>query len=245
VAATRALASELGVAMRTVQWWQKEGGEARSVACSTPGLRISVQGIATAQQRASNARAFRERVQEQGLDVGACRVMVLVYNEERARPRSIGDMHIDGDALTEALDALEVGDAAGAGAAFGNAWLETYGLDVDAEVTDVVRGIRAWVMPVRGGMSARWCIWPRRTGADGPTLSHLALPLERCQCIARGCRVLLIVPDQAQHVEEALCGVVDRLITRVVRVLVQLSGSLVKVRRNFRVRTTNVHRLAA
>jgi len=137
-AGTRALAGELGVAVRTVQRWQKEGGEARSVARSTPGLRISVRGIATEVQRAANARAFRERVQEQGLNVGACQVMVLVYNEERARPRNIGDMHIDGDALTEALDALEVGDAAGAGAAFGTAWLETYGLDVDAEVTEVV-----------------------------------------------------------------------------------------------------------
>jgi len=137
-AGNKALAGQLGVSVRTVQRWQKEGGEARSVARSTPGLRISVQGIATAQQRAANARAFRERVQEQGLDVGACRVMVRVYNEERARPRSIGDMHIGGDALTEALDALEAGDAAGAGAAFGTAWLETYGLDVDAEVTDVV-----------------------------------------------------------------------------------------------------------
>ncbi len=77
-------------------------------------------------------------MQEQGLDVGACRVMVLVYNEERARPRSIGDIHIDGDALTDALDALEAGDTAGAGAAFGTAWLQTYGLDVDAEVTDMV-----------------------------------------------------------------------------------------------------------
>jgi len=122
-----------------VRRWQKEGGEARSAARSTPGLRISVRGIATEQQqqRAANARAFRERVQEQGLDVGACRVMVRVYNEERARPRSIGAMHIEGDALTEALDALEAGDAVGAGAAFGTAWLETYGLDVDASVTDV------------------------------------------------------------------------------------------------------------
>ena len=137
-AGTRVLAGQLGVAVRTVQRWQKEGGEARSVARSTPGLRISVRGIATEVQRAANARAFRERVQEQGLDVGACRVMVLVYNEERARPRSVGDMHIDGDALTEALDALEAGDTAGAGAAFGQAWLQTYGLDVDAEVTDVV-----------------------------------------------------------------------------------------------------------
>jgi len=139
-AGNRILAGQLDVAVRTVQRWQKEGGsgEARAVARSTPGLKISVQGIANAQQRAVNARAFRERVQEQGLDVGACRVMVLVYNEERARPRSIGDMHITGDALTEALDALEAGDAAGAGAAFGNTWLQTYGLDVDAAVTDVV-----------------------------------------------------------------------------------------------------------
>jgi len=108
------------------------------VARSTPGLRISVQGIATAQQRQANARAFRERVMEQGLDVGVCRVMVLVYNEDRARPRAIGPQYIEGDALTEALDALEDGDAAGAAAAFGDAWLETYGLDVDAAVTDVV-----------------------------------------------------------------------------------------------------------
>ncbi len=132
------LAGQLGISVRTVQRWQKEGGEARSVARSTPGLRISVQGIATAQQRAVNARAFRERVQEQGLDVGACRVMVLVYNEDRARPRSISAQHIAGDALTEALDALEDGDTAAAAEAFGNAWLGTYGIDVDASVTDVV-----------------------------------------------------------------------------------------------------------
>jgi len=138
-AGTRALAGELGVAVRTVQRWQKEGGEARSVARSTPGLRISVRGIANEVQRAANARAFRERVQEQGLDVGACRVMVLVYNEDRARPRSIGDMHIAGDALTEALDALEVGDTAGVAEAFGRAWLDVYGMsDVDATITDVV-----------------------------------------------------------------------------------------------------------
>jgi hypothetical protein len=137
---TRALAGELGVAVRTVQRWQKEGGEARSVARSTPGLRISVRGIANEVQRAANARAFRERVQEQGLDVGACRVMVLVYNEDRARPRSIGNMHIVGtsEGLIDALDALEDGNTAAAAEAFGNAWLGTYGIDVDAEVTDVV-----------------------------------------------------------------------------------------------------------
>ena len=139
-AGTRALAGELGVAVRTVQRWQKEGGEARSVARSTPGLRISVQGIANEQQRAGNARAFRERVQEQGLDVGACRVMVLVYNEDRARPRNVGPQHIDGanEGLIDALDALEDGDTNAAAEAFGDAWLGTYGIDVDASVTDVV-----------------------------------------------------------------------------------------------------------
>ncbi len=77
---------------------------------------------------------------EEGLDVGACRVMVLVYNEERARPRTIGPQHIVGthEGLIDALDALEDGDTAAAAEAFGNAWLGTYGIDVDAEVTDVV-----------------------------------------------------------------------------------------------------------
>jgi len=117
------LAGQLGVSVRTVQRWQKEGGEARAIARATPGLRISVQGIATAQQRQANARAFRERVQEQGLDVGACRVLVLVYNEDRARPRSIGPQHIDGanEGLIDALDALEDGNATAATEAFGHA----------------------------------------------------------------------------------------------------------------------------
>jgi len=139
-AGNRRLAGQLGVSVRTVQRWQKEGGEARNISRSTPGLRISVQGIATAQQRAANAWAFRERVMEQGLDVGPCRVMVLVYNEDRARPRTVGPQHIDGanEGLIDALDALEDGDTAAAAAAFGAAWLGTYGIDVDAEVTDVV-----------------------------------------------------------------------------------------------------------
>jgi len=133
------LAGQLGISVRTVQRWQKEGGEARSVARSTPGLRISVQEIATEQQRAANARAFRERVQEQGLDVEPCRVMVKVYNEERARPRSISAQYIGGDELTEALDALEAGDTAGAAEAFGRAWLDVYGMDdVDATITELV-----------------------------------------------------------------------------------------------------------
>ena len=139
-AGNKQLAGQLGISIRTVQRWQKEGGEARSVARSTPGLRISVQGIANEQQRAGNARAFREQVQEQGLDVGACRVMVLVYNEDRARPRNVGPQHINGanEGLIDALDALEDGDTAAAAEAFGHAWLGTYGIDVDASVTDVV-----------------------------------------------------------------------------------------------------------
>jgi len=139
-AGNKELAGQLGISVRTVQRWQKEGGEARSVARSTPGLRISVRGIATEQQREVNARAFRERVMEQGLDVGPCRVMVLVYNEDRARPRNVGPQHIDGanEGLIDALDALEDGDTASAAEAFGHAWLGTYGIDVDAEVTDVM-----------------------------------------------------------------------------------------------------------
>jgi len=140
-AGNKELAGQLGISVRMVQRWQKEGGqgEARSVARSTPGLRISVRGIAMEQQRAANARSFRERVQEEGLDVAPCRVMVKVYNEDRPRPRNIGPQHIAGDALTEALDALETGDAAGAADAFGAAWLEAYGMDeVNATITDVV-----------------------------------------------------------------------------------------------------------
>ncbi len=55
-----------------------------------------MRGIATEQQRAANARSFREQVQEQGLDVGPCRVMVKVYNEDRPRPRNIEPQHIGG-----------------------------------------------------------------------------------------------------------------------------------------------------
>jgi len=123
---------------------RKEGGEARSISRSTPGLKISVQGIATARQRAANMRDLRGRIQEQGLDVGACRVMVLVYNEDRARPRTIGAQHIGGDELTAALDTLEEGDMAGAAEAFGRAWLDAYGMDdVDATITDVVGAFSA------------------------------------------------------------------------------------------------------
>jgi len=67
-------------------------------------------------------------------------VIVLAYNEERARRRTIGPQHIAGtsEGLIDVLDALEDGDTAAAAEAFGNAWLGTYGIDVDAEVTDVV-----------------------------------------------------------------------------------------------------------
>jgi len=96
------------------------------LARSTPGLRLSVQGIATAWQRAANARAFRERVrQEQGLDVGPCRVMAPVYNEDRARPRNIGRQHIGGRANGGAGGERRGGVAE----AFGAAWLEAYGMD--------------------------------------------------------------------------------------------------------------------
>ncbi len=52
-------------------------------------------------------------------------------------PEHPDDAH-RGDALTEALDALEAGDVVGAPESFEGTWLETYGIDVDAEVTDVV-----------------------------------------------------------------------------------------------------------
>jgi len=85
-----------------------------------------------------NVRAQRTRVQAQGLDVGGCQVMVLVYNEDRARGRTIPGQHLDGDALTEFLDALEEGDREATAEAFGAAWLESYGMDVEASVTDVL-----------------------------------------------------------------------------------------------------------
>ncbi len=39
--------------------------------------------------------------------------------------------------MAQAMDALEVGDVT-AGAACRDAWLETYGMEMDAAVTDVV-----------------------------------------------------------------------------------------------------------
>ncbi len=134
------LAGQLGVSVRTVQRWQKEGGqgEARNIARSTPGLKISVRGIATAEQRRVNVQQVRQQVMDNGLDVDGCRVMVLVYNEDRARPRNIPPVHLSGESLIEAFDALEDGDTAAAAEAFGDTWLEAYGMDVDASVTDVI-----------------------------------------------------------------------------------------------------------
>jgi transposase len=139
-AGNKQLAGQLGVSVRTVQRWQKEGGEARSVARSTPGLRITVKNIVDDQTLRATVKRLRPQIQANGLDVGASRVMTLVYNESRERPRNIGDMHIDGanEGLIDALDALEDGNTAAAGEAFGNAWLQTYGMDVDASITDVV-----------------------------------------------------------------------------------------------------------
>ncbi len=136
------LAGQLGVSVRTVQRWQKEGGEARNVGRSTPGLRISVQGIANEQNLQATIQRLRPRIQERGLTVAAARVLVQAYNESRSRPRNIGDQHIDGanEELINALDALQDGDTAAAGGAFGSAWLQTYGMDVEAEVTDVQGG---------------------------------------------------------------------------------------------------------
>ncbi len=73
-AGTRALAGELGVAVRTVQRWQKEGGEARNVSRSTPGLKISVQGIANEANLQATIQRLRPRIQERGLTVAAARV---------------------------------------------------------------------------------------------------------------------------------------------------------------------------
>jgi len=143
-AGNKELAGQLGISVRTVQRWQKEGGEARSVARSTPGLRISVRGIATAAQRRVNVQQVRQQVMDNGLDVEGCRVMVLVYSEEIPRPRNIPPLHLAGESLIEAFDALEDGDTAGAAdafgdaCAFGDAWLAAYGLDVEASVTDVI-----------------------------------------------------------------------------------------------------------
>jgi len=83
------LAGQLDISVRTVQRWQKEGGEARNIARSTPGLKISVRGIATAEQRRVNIQQVRQEVMDNGLDVDGCRVMVLVYHEEIPRPRNI------------------------------------------------------------------------------------------------------------------------------------------------------------
>ncbi len=141
-AGNKQLAGQLGISVRTVQRWQKEGGEARNVSRSTPGLKISVQGIANEQNLQATIQRLRPRIQESGLTVAAARVLVQAYNESRSRPRNISDQHIDGanEELINALDALQDGDTAAAGEAFGSAWLETYGMTVEAEVTDVQSG---------------------------------------------------------------------------------------------------------
>jgi len=97
-----------------------------------------VQGIATAEQRRVNVQQVRQQVMDHGLDVDGCRVMVRAYNEERARPRTIPPVHLSGESLIDALDALEDGKPAAAAAAFGTAWLEAYGMDVEASVTEVL-----------------------------------------------------------------------------------------------------------
>jgi len=103
--------------------------------------------------------------------------MVKVYNEDRARPRSIGAQHIGGDALTEALDALEEGDAAGAGEAFGRAWLDAYGMD-DVDANDH-----------RCGGDVQWTgVGFHARGANARRASR-PIPREMRPCSARGAPV--------------------------------------------------------
>lgn len=57
-----------------------------------------------------------------------------------------------GGALTQALDALGVGNGNAAAQAFGDAWPEAYGMDVEAEATNVIGGVqlRCVSISVRG-----------------------------------------------------------------------------------------------
>jgi len=138
-AGNKALAGQLGISVRTVQRWQKEGGEARSVARSTPGLRISVQGIATAQQRAANV----QRLRDDGLTVDLCECWVQVSNEQRSRFRRVRQvdadvpLHLDGATLGLVLDEIEAGHAATAADLFGAGMRGPYGISQAAEITDV------------------------------------------------------------------------------------------------------------
>jgi len=130
-AGNKELAAQLGVNVRTVQRWQKEPGtgEARNAARST-------------QAPALQRRAAEQHIRAAGVDVEPCETQVHVYNEARSRPRTVAGkgrnaLHISGEQMGDVLDELAAGHDVAAAAAFGDAWLGAYGMDVDATITDV------------------------------------------------------------------------------------------------------------
>jgi len=135
----RILAGELGVSVRTVQRWQKEGGEARDVNRSTAGLKINVKALADAQQRAANV----QRLRDDGLTVDLCECWVQVSNEQRSRFRRVrqvddnAPLHLDGATMGLVLDEIDAGHTATAADIFGAGMLGPYGISQAAEITDV------------------------------------------------------------------------------------------------------------
>jgi len=131
-----ALARRLGVTPRTVQRWQKEGGQTRDATKSTPALRALLAEQITNQRVRDGARALRGRAVT--VEPTAT-VMVQVYEDERPRPRRPGAQTIRADAMDPVLDRLIGGDTAGAAEAFTSAYLGAYGMGAadDAVITDV------------------------------------------------------------------------------------------------------------
>ncbi len=133
------LAKRLGVTPRTVQRWTTEKGtQKRAAVRSTPALRDAVADLVTTSRVRAGARALRG----QRVTVEACPIMVVTYDQTRARPRSPGDQELDADMMDAVLDKLEEGDMEGATEAFTDAWLGKYGMDVDSEITDVRGSLR-------------------------------------------------------------------------------------------------------
>lgn len=133
------LARRLGVTPRTVQRWTTETGtQKRAVVRSTPALREAVADLVTTSRVRAGVQALRGRP----LTVEACSIMVVTYDQTRARPRSPGDQELDVDLMDPVLDKLEEGDIGAATEAFTDAWLGKYGMDVDSEITDVRGSLR-------------------------------------------------------------------------------------------------------
>lgn len=133
------LAKRLGVTPRTVQRWTTETGtQKRAAVRSTPALRDAVADLVTTSRVKAGARALRGRP----VTVEASRIMVVTYDQTRARPRSPGDQQLDADAMADVLDSLEDGDIGAASEAFTAAWLGAYGMDVDSSITDVAGSLR-------------------------------------------------------------------------------------------------------